>query len=54
MSVMSKHLVPFIEDSSKEDANSRKNSLQPREDDVDQIASELMKTNRSDVSVKTP
>jgi hypothetical protein len=49
-----KHLVPFIEDSSEEDANSRTNSLQPGEDDVDQIASEFMKTNRSDVSVKTP
>jgi hypothetical protein len=49
-----KHLVPFIEDSSEEDANSRTNSLQPREEDVDQIASEFMKTNRSDVSVKTP
>jgi hypothetical protein len=49
-----KHLVPFIEDSSKEDANSRMNSLQPGEDDVDQIASEFMKTNKSDVSVKTP
>jgi hypothetical protein len=30
-----KHLVPFIEDSSDEDANSRTNSLQPGEDDVD-------------------
>jgi hypothetical protein len=49
-----KHLVPFIEDSSEEDANSRTNSLQPGEDDVDQIASEFMKTNKSDVSVKTP
>jgi hypothetical protein len=49
-----KHLIPFIEDSSEEDANSRTNSLQPGEDDVDQIASEFMKTNRSDVSVKTP
>jgi hypothetical protein len=49
-----KHLIPFIEDTSEEDANSRTNSLQPGEDDVDQIASEFMKTNRSDVSVKTP
>jgi hypothetical protein len=49
-----KHLVPFIEDSSEEDANSRTNSLQLGEDDVDQIASEFVKTNRSDVSVKTP
>ena len=30
-----KHLVPFIEDSSEEDSNSRTNSLQPGEDDVD-------------------
>ena len=30
-----KHLVPFIEDSSEEDSNSRMNSLQPGEDDVD-------------------
>jgi hypothetical protein len=49
-----KHLVPVIEDSSEEDANSRTNSLQPGEDDVDQIASEFMKTNRSDVSVRHP
>jgi hypothetical protein len=30
-----KHLVPFIEDWSDEDANSRMNSLQPGEDNVD-------------------
>jgi hypothetical protein len=30
-----KHLVPFIDDSSDEDVNSRTNSLQPGEDDVD-------------------
>jgi hypothetical protein len=30
-----KHLVPFIDDSSDEDANSKTNSLQPGEDDVD-------------------
>jgi hypothetical protein len=30
-----KHLVPFIEDSSQEDSNSRMNSLQLGEDDVD-------------------
>ena len=35
-----KHLGPFIDDSSDDDANSRMNSLQLREDDVDQIASE--------------
>jgi hypothetical protein len=34
--------------------NSRTNSLQPGEDDVDHIASKFMKTNRSDVSIKTP
>ena len=49
-----KHLVPFIEDSLDEDANSRTNSIQLGEDDVNQIASEFMKTNESDVSVKTP
>jgi hypothetical protein len=49
-----KHLVPFIEDSSEEDANSRTNSLRPGEDDVDQMASEFIKTNRSDISMKTP
>jgi hypothetical protein len=49
-----KHLVPFIKDSSEEDANSRTNSLQPGEDDVDQIASKFMRTNRIDVSMKTP
>jgi hypothetical protein len=30
-----KHLVPFIDDSSYEDANSMTNSLQPSEDGVD-------------------
>jgi hypothetical protein len=30
-----KHLVPFIKDSSDEDATLRTNSLQPGEDDVD-------------------
>jgi hypothetical protein len=30
-----KHLVPFIEDSSEDDANSRTNSLKPGEVDVD-------------------
>jgi hypothetical protein len=48
-----KHLVPFIGDSSDEDVNSRANSLQPREDDVDQIASEFMRTNGNDVRIKT-
>jgi hypothetical protein len=49
-----KHLVPFIEDSSDVDANSRTNSLQPGEEDVDQIASEFMRMNGNDVSMKTP
>ena len=30
-----KHFLPFIDDSSDEDVNSRINSLQPGEDDVD-------------------
>jgi hypothetical protein len=49
-----KHLAPFINDSSDEDANSRTNFLQLGEDDVDQIASKFMKMNMNDVSVKTP
>jgi hypothetical protein len=40
-----KHLVPFIGDSLDEDANSRTNSIQPGEDDVDQIVSEFMRMN---------
>jgi hypothetical protein len=48
-----KNLVSFIGDSSYEDANLRENSLQPREDDVDQIASEFMRMNGNDVSIKT-
>jgi hypothetical protein len=49
-----KHLVPFIEDSSEEDANSRANSVQPREDDVEQDAWEYMRKKRRDVKVKPP
>jgi hypothetical protein len=49
-----KHLVPFIEDSSEEDANSRENSIQPGEDDVDQDAWEYLRKTRADASVKTP
>ena len=49
-----KHLDPFIDDLSDEDANSRMNSLQHGKDDADQIASEFTRTNRNDVSVKTP
>ena len=33
-----KHLVSFMGDSSEEDVNSRTNSIQHREDDVDQSA----------------
>jgi hypothetical protein len=49
-----KHLVPFIEYSLDVDANSRTNSLQTGEEDMDQIVSEFMGTNGNDVSVKTP
>jgi hypothetical protein len=49
-----KHHVPFISDSSYGDTNSRANSLQPGENDVDHIASEFMRMNDNDVSVKTP
>jgi hypothetical protein len=38
----------------KDRGRDRSNSLQPVEDDVDHIASKFMKTNRSDVSMKTP
>jgi hypothetical protein len=49
-----KYLVPFIEHLSDEDANSRTNSLQPGKDDVDQIASNFMRMNGNDISMKTP
>jgi hypothetical protein len=49
-----KQFFPVMEDSSNDDANSRTNSLQPGEDDVDQIALEFTRMNRSDVSVRTP
>jgi hypothetical protein len=49
-----KHLVPFIDDSSKEDANSRANSLQPGEDDVDQDAWDYMRNKGRDVKVEPP
>jgi hypothetical protein len=49
-----KHLVTFIEESSEEDMNSRVNSLQPREDDVDQDAWEYMRKKRRDVKVEPP
>jgi hypothetical protein len=49
-----KHLVPFIDDSSKEDANSRANSLQPGEDDVDQDAWDYMRNKGRDVTMEPP
>jgi hypothetical protein len=49
-----KHLVPVIDDSSEEDVNSRANSLQPGEDDVDQDAWEYLRKTRADASVETP
>ena len=49
-----KYLVLFISDSLDEDTNSRVNSLQPREDDVQHMASEFMGKSHVDVSVKTP
>jgi hypothetical protein len=49
-----KHLVPFIEDSSEEDENSRANSVQPGEDDIDQDALEYMRKKRRDVKVEPP
>ena len=49
-----KHLVPFIDDSSKEDTNSRANSLQHGEDDVDQDAWEYMRKKGRDVKVEPP
>ena len=49
-----KHFVSFIDDFSKEHANSRMNSLQPREDDVDRDAWESMRKKRRDVKVEPP
>jgi hypothetical protein len=46
--------VPFLEDSSEEDANSRANSIQSREEDVDQDAWEYMRKKRRDVKVEPP
>jgi hypothetical protein len=45
-----KHLVPFIEDSSEEDAN----YVQTGEDDIDQDAWEYMRKKRKDVKVEPP
>ena len=49
-----KHLVPFIEESLEEDTNSRVNSLQPGEDDVDRDAWEYMRKKRRDAKVEPP
>jgi hypothetical protein len=49
-----KHLVPFTEDSSEEDVNSRANFVQPGDDDVDQSAWEFMRKTRVDASVTSP
>ncbi|XP_059446475.1 uncharacterized protein LOC132178025 [Corylus avellana] len=49
-----KHLVPFIRDSSDEDVNSRANSVQSGEDDVDHNDWEYMRKTQTDGSVKTP
>jgi hypothetical protein len=49
-----KHLVPFTGDSSDDDVNSRANSVQPGEDDVDHNAWDYMRRTRKDGSVKTP
>jgi hypothetical protein len=48
-----KHLVPFREDFSEEDANSRVNYVQPGEDDVNQNTWEYMRKTRANGSVKT-
>jgi hypothetical protein len=47
-------LTGHPKDHGRDRPNSRTNSLQLGEDDVDHIASKFMKTNRSDVSMKTP
>jgi hypothetical protein len=49
-----KHLVSFSDDSSEEDANSRANSLQPGEDDVDRDAWEYMRKKGRDIEVEPP
>jgi predicted secreted acid phosphatase len=48
-----KHLVLYIGDSLDDDANSRANSLQPEEDDVDQIANNFMKKFERENLVRT-
>jgi hypothetical protein len=49
-----KHLVPFINDSSEEDANSRVNSLQPGKDDADRDAWEYMRKKGRDIELEPP
>jgi hypothetical protein len=49
-----KHLVPFCDYSSEQDANSRANSLQPWEDDADRDAGEYMRKNGRDMEVEPP
>jgi hypothetical protein len=49
-----KHLVPFIDNSSKEDVNLRANSLQPGEEDVDRDAWDYMRKKGRDVKVEPP
>jgi hypothetical protein len=49
-----KHLVPFFDDSSEKDANSRANSLRPGEDDVDCDAREYIRKNGRDMEVEPP
>jgi hypothetical protein len=48
-----KHLVPFTRHSSDKDVNSRANSIQPGEDDVDHNAWDYIRKTRKDGSVKT-
>jgi hypothetical protein len=48
-----KHLVAFTGDTFDEDVNSRANSLQPREDDIDQDAIEFMKKTGANTGVQS-
>ena len=49
-----KHLVPFLEDSSEEDGNSRANSLPPGEDDANRDAWEYMGKKKRDIEMDPP
>jgi len=49
-----KHLVPYTGDSSNEDQNSRMNSFQHGENDVDHTAFDFMRKTREDICVQTP